>query len=276
MLQSSLSMITLVGVALTLLCGVGCHGHTVVEPARRTRSDMERAVEDAYGISDDTDNVMLTHTDADTRHIVSHTSSRQRRSRSYDDDDEGEAEEDTRRGRQASRRGRPVEPAEDDESWEHACRGEPSQTNVDCCCNCDADYIPCPDFAQLRPFDALLTGTVEPATWPWVDPIDAETKLKRMGWNLSPDVAAQGGPVFTWILSDGHTGSSALAGYLASSPNLGTLCDADVWNCEGEKILMHLAKSMPRLTARQRGLLKRGEDVDIDWFRVRTSWPYYV
>lgn len=116
----------------------------------------------------------------------------------------------------------------------------------------------CPTYEQVRPFDDTLTGTPKPATWPWVKSTESDGGAqKRLD-----------GPVYTWILSDGHTGSTALAGLIATSPHVSTLCTSGFANCEGEKILMHMTENMTPITSKQRGQMKRGVVYDINWFRV--------
>jgi len=66
--------------------------------------------------------------------------------------------------------------------------------------------------------------------------------------------------IYLSILSPGHVGSSALAGLLATSPAVSTLCSAKVWQCEGEKVLMkqQYKHVRPVLSREVRNAMARG------------------
>ena len=170
--------------------------------------------------------------------------------------------------------------------------------DIDCCCGCDSDenMIACPPYGQGKTFDDTLTGHPKPATWPWVKlPVGAQVRqfIRLASFNdIVPFIyacilfeseynhrkyhtAQEDGanerldaPIYTWILSDGHTGSTALAGLIATSPHVSTLCASGVANCEGEKILMHMPEHMAPLSNKHRNLMKVGGEYDMNWFRV--------
>jgi hypothetical protein len=126
--------------------------------------------------------------------------------------------------------------------------------------------MPCPAYdkaVKVSAFDNTLTGPPKPASWPWIK--TGLPDVKNRGSSLDRNFNS---PVYTWILSDGHTGSTALAGLIATSPQVATLCTSGVANCEGEKILMYMTKHMEPLTDKQRGNMKRGAVYDMNWIRV--------
>ena len=121
--------------------------------------------------------------------------------------------------------------------------------------------------SSFDPFAASLaprSGPSMPAKWPWI-----------VG-------SAEPGPgdqekVYLFLLSDGHAGSSSLAGLLSTSAQVTNLCTAKVWQCEGEKVLMHFNQGgkqaggrgdhkeiVPFLHRDDRNAMKRGVDTWVD------------
>eukprot|EP00040_Diaphanoeca_grandis_P043716 m.10073 g.10073 ORF g.10073 m.10073 type:complete len:372 (+) comp8102_c0_seq2:386-1501(+) len=151
-----------------------------------------------------------------------------------------------------------------------------------CCINCNSTHmIPCLDHgaAAFDPFQTSLTPDQGPASWPWIDQANLVS-------------VPPGEKIYVWILSDGHAGSSALYGLLSTSTSVSNLCRAKVWQCEGEKVLMHhgirasdgsVAESHarhpvanappPMLDRENRNALKRG---DIEWVDAENVTRYTV
>lgn len=115
----------------------------------------------------------------------------------------------------------------------------------------------CPPYGQGQTFDGTLTGHPKPATWPWIKTAVEDGAKDRLD-----------APIYTWILSDGHTGSTALAGLISTSLHVSTLCTSGVANCEGEKILMHMPEYMSPLSTKHRNMMKVGGEYNMNWFRV--------
>lgn len=138
-----------------------------------------------------------------------------------------------------------------------------------CCVTCNATAMAkCIDHSvgngsSFDPFDAPRSGLPMPAKWPWIG-------------------GAEPGPgdrekIYLFLLSDGHAGSSSLAGLLSTSAQVTNLCTAKVWQCEGEKVLMHFTedgkqaggrgdhKEIPPFLHRDdRNAMKRGDETWID------------
>eukprot|EP00041_Stephanoeca_diplocostata_P003922 m.39423 g.39423 ORF g.39423 m.39423 type:complete len:383 (+) comp14716_c0_seq2:200-1348(+) len=145
------------------------------------------------------------------------------------------------------------------------------------------------DVEQLSHFAQPLTGPVASATWPWIEAPDVVRKANAPNGHTRENLEDKSSRdhVYLWILSDGHVGSTALSGLIATSPMISTLCDAHVWQCEGEKILRGLGRHHHSathnesvrqknnatgsenhtsfLTKTQRGQLMDGGNVTVDW-----------
>eukprot|EP00041_Stephanoeca_diplocostata_P003925 m.39454 g.39454 ORF g.39454 m.39454 type:complete len:173 (+) comp14716_c0_seq7:200-718(+) len=89
------------------------------------------------------------------------------------------------------------------------------------------------DVEQLSHFAQPLTGPVASATWPWIEAPDVVRKANAPNGHTRENLEDKSSRdhVYLWILSDGHVGSTALSGLIATSPMISTLCDAHVWQC---------------------------------------------
>eukprot|EP00038_Savillea_parva_P031279 m.84508 g.84508 ORF g.84508 m.84508 type:complete len:407 (-) comp9597_c0_seq3:6673-7893(-) len=143
----------------------------------------------------------------------------------------------------------------------------------ECCSSCQTTgFLPCPALTTSR-HSNLFNGLT---TCPFDDMSNAATTAHTVARrSMAPGVNMTTGchgptypghpdqHIYLSVLSPGHVGSSALAGLLATSPAVSTLCSAKVWQCEGEKILMRSpnAHVPPLLSKQRRNAMARGDTI---------------
>lgn len=84
-----------------------------------------------------------------------------------------------------------------------------------------------------RPFENTLTGDAIRCSWPWLNNLTNQKNFYNTNSTADESsTATKEDHIHLFVLSDGHAGSTSLAGLLATSPTVATLCGAKVWQCK--------------------------------------------